>query len=166
MSLKEIASKVGVSVSTVSRVLNNKTSSCASKELKDKIWAAARELGYEPNIAARSLRTKGGLSQAAKHVSIILARISSLETDPFFYEIFRKLEEDLFKQNIVIDEVIYVDKSLSKKPVKNDGLIILGRCSETLLTKLRDFNKNIVGIWRNPVNYQVDQVVCDGRLAA
>ncbi len=60
MSLKKIAQITGVSPSTVSRVLNNKNHKCASEEIKDKIWSAARELGYLPNESARNLK-KGRL---------------------------------------------------------------------------------------------------------
>ena len=35
----------GVSVSTVSRVLNQKNKSCASEQVKEKIWQAAGEIG-------------------------------------------------------------------------------------------------------------------------
>ena len=57
MSLKKIAEMVGVSPSTVSRVLNNTVSTCASPELKEKIWEAAHSLNYVPNANARNLKT-------------------------------------------------------------------------------------------------------------
>ena len=79
MSLKKIASMVGTSISTVSRVLNNTSPTCASKELQDKIWAAAREINYQPNESARSLQKSGTAARSLPHISIILARISSLK---------------------------------------------------------------------------------------
>ena len=48
MSIKEIAEKAGVSVSTVSRVLSKPEYKCSSKELREKIFAAAREMNYVP----------------------------------------------------------------------------------------------------------------------
>lgn len=56
MSLKKIAEMVGTSVSTVSRVLNNSYTTCASEELKKKIWEAAHEIRYVPNASARNLK--------------------------------------------------------------------------------------------------------------
>ena len=58
-TIKEVAAHTGLSASTVSAVLRGDADflriSSASQE---KIWDAAKELGYKPNIAARRLRDK------------------------------------------------------------------------------------------------------------
>lgn len=165
MSLKQIASMVGTSVSTVSRVLNNTSSSCASKELQDKIWAAARETGYRPNEAARALKNSGRPESVSLHISIVMARVTA-EEDPFFSEILRSLEVELLKQKAVIDSIIHVDDFVRNNLSDSSGVIILGRCSPALLKKIQAQNKNIVGIWRNPMNFNIDEVICDGKKAA
>lgn len=164
MSLKKIASMVGVSVSTVSRVLNNTSSTCASKELQDKIWQAARETGYRPNEAARALK-KGGEPHEKLHVIIVMARVSADE-DPFFSELLRCLEIELLQQGMVVNEILHAGEYLQEDFAKADGIIILGRCSAALLKQISDKNKNIVGIWRNSMNFSIDEVICDGKKAA
>lgn len=166
MSLKKIAEMVNVSPSTVSRVLNNKSSTCASKEVKDKIFEAARKIGYIPNENARNLRISQPENRGGLHVSIVLARIQTLEADPFFYELFRELELALFKNNITIDNVIYSKETLNKNISESNGVILLGRCSQKLFSQITDANKNIVAIWRNSMDFKVDEVVCDGAKAA
>ena len=166
MSLKKIAEMVGVSPSTVSRVLNNTSSTCASKAVRDKIFEAAREIGYQPNENARKLRTFYSNVPIQKHICIVLARIKKLEEDPFFYELFRSLEISLFEKKVVIDKVIYAEDKLSEDISKCQGVIILGRCSRRLLDRIRTYNCNVVGIWRNSMNFDVDEVVCDGKKAA
>ncbi len=166
MSLKKIAEMVGVSPSTVSRVLNNTSSTCASKEVRDRIFAAAREIGYEPNENARKLRGATSPKTTSRHISIVLARINTLEDDPFFYELFHSLEISLFKLHIKIDHVVYAEEEASSDISESQGVIILGRCSQRLLTRIRSLNKNIVGIWRNSMEFDVDEVVCDGKKAA
>lgn len=52
-TIKDIAKKVGVNPSTVSRVING--TATISEETKKKINAAMKELDYHPNIQARSL---------------------------------------------------------------------------------------------------------------
>lgn len=52
-TIKDIAKKVGVNPSTVSRVINGTAS--ISEETKQKIKDAMRELDYHPNSLARSL---------------------------------------------------------------------------------------------------------------
>jgi LacI family transcriptional regulator len=57
VTLKDIAAKCGLSPSTVSDVLNARSRTWASAETRDRVYAAARELGYKPNTAARALRS-------------------------------------------------------------------------------------------------------------
>lgn len=171
MSLKKIAKMVGVSPSTVSRVLNDASATCASKEIRDKIFEAARETGYQPNENARKLRKPAGGAPPQQHVSIVLARIRTLDADPFFYDLFRNLEIALMEQHVVIDHVLYADETpldgkSAVKLSKGQGVIIVGRCSSMLLERILSFTGNVVGIWRNSVNFHLDEVVCDGKKAA
>ncbi len=166
MSLKEIAQMTGVSVSTVSRVLNNTSATCASPAVKDRIWEAARQTGYVANETARSLRRSKELQEEALRISIILARITSLEEEPFFAELLRNLEEELYLQKAAVDQVVFAEESVSHHPENSDGIILLGRCSEKLFSQIRKKQPNLVGIWRNPVDFLVDEVICDGRKAA
>lgn len=55
--LKDVAAECGVSPSTVSLVLNG-TSDRITPETEARVRAAAEKLGYTPNLAARSLRTR------------------------------------------------------------------------------------------------------------
>ena len=48
MTLKEIAREAGVSISTVSRVINKNSTNVASKEVQDRIWEIVRRTGYTP----------------------------------------------------------------------------------------------------------------------
>lgn len=166
MSLKKIAGMTGVSPSTVSRVLNNASPACASKEVRDKIFQAAREIGYQPNENARSLRLPPSAAAPKRHVSIVLARIRALDDDPFFYELFRSLEISLLECHTAIDQVIYADKKLSEDISKSQGVIILGRCPHELLRQILSLNRNVIGIWRNSMDFHSDEVVCDGKKAA
>ncbi len=166
MSLKKIAEMTGVSPSTVSRVLNHTSPACASKAVQDKIFEAARAIGYQPNENARKLRASAADAVPPKHVCIVLARIKTLDADPFFYELFRSLEISLLENRTTIDQVIYADSRLSDDLSKSQGVIILGRCSPKLLGRILSLNRNAVGIWRNSMDFNLDEVVCDGKKAA
>lgn len=55
-NIKDVAKRAGVSVATVSNILNNKTS--VSEELHQKVIRAMEELDYHPNFLAINLRRK------------------------------------------------------------------------------------------------------------
>ena len=52
-----MARRAGVSQSTVSLVLSGKGAGRISAKTEAAVRAAAEELGYRPNVAARTLRT-------------------------------------------------------------------------------------------------------------
>ena len=52
---KDVARLAGVSQSTVSRVFNTSSGYVVKDELKEKVLAAAREIGYSPNLVARGM---------------------------------------------------------------------------------------------------------------
>lgn len=55
MTLKEIAAEAGVSISTVSRVINQNTKSPVSKEVQDRIWEIAKRTNYVPRHSKKIL---------------------------------------------------------------------------------------------------------------
>ena len=64
VTIKQIAQEVGISPSTVSIVLSGKASERKiSAETQQRILEAAARLGYQPNIAARSLRGGGSAGE-------------------------------------------------------------------------------------------------------
>jgi len=80
-TIKDVAEKVGVSVTTVSRVLNNR--GYLSEDLKRRVHEAMKELNYQPNELARSLfRKKSNI------IGLIIPDISH----PFFGEIAKHVE--------------------------------------------------------------------------
>ena len=55
-SIKDVAREAGVSIATVSRVLND--IDVVNEDTKKKVLDAIKKLGYRPNIVARSLKTQ------------------------------------------------------------------------------------------------------------
>ncbi|RYY63150.1 MAG: LacI family transcriptional regulator [Chitinophagaceae bacterium] len=121
-SLKDIASKVGVSTALVSYVLNGRMEGRISKEVAKKIRDAAEKLNYHPNHLARSLKTSRtntiGLVVAdiSNPFSSMLARIIEDEADRLGYTvIFGSSDESEVKSAKLIT-------ALRNRQV--DGLII------------------------------------------
>jgi len=55
ITIRDVATRAGVSIATVSRVLNRKGS--CTKKTEENVYRAASELGYTTNLTARSLKT-------------------------------------------------------------------------------------------------------------
>ena len=87
MTLKEIAQKANVSISTVSRVINQKNTKAASQEVQERIWEIVRESGYTPNTSARALKmgakAPAAVSALPKTISCIYARGEAAASDLF-----------------------------------------------------------------------------------
>ena len=168
MSLKKIAEMTGVSVSTVARVRNNKEYNCASPELKNRIWEAAEKIHYVPNENARSLQrgNRRLLPAPRRRLAIILGRFDSLKKDPFFSELFRSVEQEIFANECIISAFLTAAELYRKELPSADGFIIFGRSSESLLKHIQKITKNIIAIDRNPTAFEIDEVVCDGKEAA
>lgn len=157
---------VGVSPSTVSRVLNNTVPTCASTELKERIWEAAHTLQYVPNTEARNLKMGKRETVKSYRIAVILTRFGFLDKDPFFRELFQSIEEALLTQSCVLQMVSNAGDVDFSALEKTDGIIVLGRCSDDFLARLKHYTRNIVGVDRNPTDYKMDEIICNGKTAA
>lgn len=86
ITLRDIARRVGVHPSTVSRVLNPATRSKVSPEVAERVADAARTLGYRPNPLAYGLRTNRSMT-----VGVVVPDL----TNPIFPPIIRGIEDAL-----------------------------------------------------------------------
>jgi len=89
MTISDIAKKAGVSVSTVSRVINNKGGKYRiSQSTQNLINSIATELNYTPNQLARGLRLK-----KTHTIGLVVPDISN----PFFAHVTRIIQTELYK---------------------------------------------------------------------
>lgn len=86
VTIRDVADRVGVHPSTVSRVLNPATRGRITPEIVAKVNEAAEELGYRPNQTARGLRTN-----RTRTIGVLIPDI----TNPLFPPIIRGIEDGL-----------------------------------------------------------------------
>lgn len=196
MSLKKIAELTGTSISTVSRVLNQPGHTCHDPRLFDQIWETAAAINYLPNPAARNLRLGKPEDKHPFTADIFLTRFDTIDQDPFFRELFQYIKKELLEQNCHLGELqtltditrlsalssvpdkipfrsasqIRSGKSVHSPalitPKQDTGLIILGRCPSKFVPLLKKRYAFLIGIDRNPTNFDYDEIVCDGVAAA
>jgi len=157
VSLKDIAEKVGVSTALVSYVLNNKFKDRINKEVAANIRQAAKDLNYQPNQIARSLK-----AQKTFTIGLILADIAN----PFSSQIARIVEDEA---KIKGYSVIFGSSDESDEKTQDlinlllnrqvDGLIIaLPEHTEDQVQYLKDFNVPFVLIDRYYPSIQTNSV--------
>ena len=122
MTIKDIAKISGVSVSTVSRVLNNHPD--VSEDVRRKVMAVVEEYNYIPNNSARSLG-----QNKSDNIGLIVRGISN----PFYTSIIHEIEQDIEKAGytLVMQQIgATEDELLAGAMMERDkrllGLIFLG----------------------------------------
>jgi len=120
-SIRDVARKASVSVSTVSHVING--TRFVNPETVERVQQAIRELGYHPNSVARSLR------RGRTHTIGLLVPDNS---NPFFAEVARIVENEGFNAGYSVilcnsdgsedKEETYISVLISKQV---DGLICI-----------------------------------------
>lgn len=109
VSLKDIAQKVGVSTAAVSYALSNDKEGKVSEQMAARIKAAARELNYQPNQIAKSLKIG-----RTNTFGLVIADVSN----PFFATIARVVEDEAKKHGYTV-----IFGSSDEKPERSWDLI-------------------------------------------
>ncbi len=176
MTLKNIAAMAGVSVSTVSRILNDKDTKSASPEVKERVWQVVRETGYVPNEQARNLRSKsrpasGSRRENKKYFACVYARNAD-SNDLFFGELAHAIEYTAYKRGYILKCSFYAneldEKSFSSTMREQEisGLAVLGRFENDRAAEIIKNQRNVVHVGLNPVSVAQDFVFCDGKAAS
>jgi len=153
-TLKDVADKAGVTVTTVSRVLNNR--GYIGEATREKVYRVMKELNYQPNELARSL--------SKKRTNIIGIIVPSV-MHPFFSEVVNYLEAYgseagykimLCNSNHQKDkEIEYIDMLRSNKV---SGIILCSRTED--IGKVLPDNLPVVTFERM-ISSKVSSVSCD-----
>lgn len=139
-TLAELAQAAGVSISTVSRVLSNGKYPL-KKETRQRILVLAEEMGYKPNLVARSLQ-----SSRSHLVGVIVDRMQS----PFAAATVQGIQDGLRNAGYSIS-IAYSnrDQDLAKEAINSfyshqvDGIVILN-------SWLHTFNDPILSLQDRP----------------
>lgn len=158
VTISEVAKEANVSRATVSHVINN--TRFVSEETRQRVEQAINELGYRPNVLARSLRLGETLT---------LGLILPDSSNTFFAEIGRSIEIAAFESGYSVilcnsgedpdKESLYID-ILTKKQV--DGIILVPTCIHyDAIRSLKKLQVPIVLMDRELTDLALDTVLVD-----
>ncbi|SHH00527.1 LacI family DNA-binding transcriptional regulator [Tepidibacter thalassicus] len=163
VTIKDVAKKAGVSISTVSRVINN--SKPVSNEIRQRVLKIIKETGYVPNPLARSLVTK-----KSQLIGVIVPDIS----DFFMGELLNGIEEvgKIYDYDILLcnsygepdEELKYINLLRSKQVA---GIIFVSwKIEEKHVQAIKNGNIPAVYISKNAREFDVYSVSIDNFEAA
>lgn len=93
VTIKDVAERAGVSISTVSRVLNGKSKDHMRPETEERVLQAIKELDYSPNRYARVLKR-----QRTGVIGVLAPDISN----PFFSQLLRGVENVAYRHDYLV----------------------------------------------------------------
>ncbi len=140
ITIKDVANKAGVSIATVSFVINN--SKQVSSETKNRVLKTIKTLNYYPSKSARDL-----VSKKTGFIGFILTDDHFLRTEPFYTRIFLGVEFEARNEDYYIlltsvrsdfSESDELPRFILNKSV--DGIIIAGKIPTNLIERLSDYN--------------------------
>jgi len=159
-TLREIADRAGVSVGTVSNVING--TAAVSAERRERVLAAIRELDYQPNHVARSLKLK-----KTRMLGMVISDI----TNPFFPQLVRGAEDAALKNSYLLITFNTDDNVEREKRVLSvlrqrrvDGVLLVvapNAGDDGHIRGILDSGMPIVCLDRLPAGIEVDSVSVD-----
>ncbi|MBU5595535.1 LacI family DNA-binding transcriptional regulator [Amphibacillus sp. MSJ-3] len=133
-TIKDIAEKAGVSIATVSRVLNYDSTLSVTEETKKRIFKTAEELDYKKR------KPKTGATQ---RIAFLHWGTESEELSDIYYMAIRVgIEERAEHHNIQL--LKYLKEDFLNIPKDIDGIVIVGHIFDDQLNQLKRITKNIV----------------------
>ncbi|MCK5738745.1 LacI family DNA-binding transcriptional regulator [bacterium] len=160
-TIKDVAQKAQVAISTVSLVINNKGN--VSEKTRQKVQAAIHELNYQPSQAARRLAGK-----KTGNIGFIVSEEHFTRAEPFYTHIFLGSEFEAREHNVYILLTTVRNEFNPKKNTPRflldnsvDGVIVAGRIPEGLCTQLGHYNLPLVYVDFLPHNGQAQAILVD-----
>ncbi|WP_426350406.1 LacI family DNA-binding transcriptional regulator [Alloiococcus sp. CFN-8] len=139
-SIRDVARKAGVSVSTVSRAFNEYSD--IKDDTKNRIFEVAKELGYVPNISARNLSKKNKLNIAM----IVSGFMQESDVDEFQFLLMKgaygyAMDNSIEIATYAIDSNYQKEKTYDQFCLEHSlsGALLLGlKTSDEYLKSLKD----------------------------
>src|SRR5579883_722638 len=139
-TIRDVAKKAGVSIATVSYVLNDNSDEVISAPAKQRVWSAVRALNYHRAAAAVSLATK-----RTRNIGVILYPGHSDVTNPFYSFVIQGVIREAMDRdyNLLFSyiESRYRDRRDLPKIIREAnvaGVLFVGHINVPMLCDIRD----------------------------
>jgi LacI family transcriptional regulator len=151
-TIKDIAQKAGVSIATVSRVLNYDATLSVSDDTKKRIFEAAEELDYKKKPVRK---------QESGKIALLQWYTEKEELEDLYYMSIRLGVENRCQYHGILVVRFFQDHYDDLKNGEIQGLIAIGKFSGRQVKELQSLTENIVFVDFSPDEEQFDSVVVD-----
>lgn len=177
-TLKDIADKVGVASSTVSRVLNQDDTLSITAEKRQLINKVAIELGYLSPIQRKKQRQQQSAIAARTHYKlangdalnlVVVHCLSPNEelNDPYYTAIRIGIENSCHQHNIALRNTFANNLAANSSFLQQaQAVICVGHFKDQDVTLIQSLNPNLIFVDSNPLDKQCDVVQFDREAAS
>jgi LacI family transcriptional regulator len=148
IGIKEVAAEAGVSIATVSYVINNKASESLSPETVERVLAAVKKLNYVPNLSGRILA-----SNKSNLIGVVIPQTEPKKefmfSNPFYSEFLSSFEYTarINGYHVLISGTNADENYIQVAKKRNlDGIVILGVNSQDEQQELESSDIPIVAV--------------------
>src|SRR5579871_1946876 len=164
-TIKDVAKKAGVSITTVSFVLNRRSDVAISEEVKKRVLAAARELDYHPSAMAAGLA-----GRRTRNLGVVFYLEDNVISNQFYSFVIEGMVKEAVGKNFNL-LFSYVDSAYCGYPSlpqivreKNvDGVLLVGRSEPKMVADIQERRIPVVAVDNYPELPGVDTVQTDNK---
>jgi len=170
--LKDIAQATGVSISTVSRILNGVGNHKPSDPTYQRVVQTAREMGYMADVPAKLKTLSGENGTSVLSIGCVLTSEHETFISPFFSSLLAAIQnslaqlDELQKYRLSVMNMMDPSFPFFLESTSLDCGIMLGRTRLENINLLKNKIPNLVYAGVNSIGDDFDEVLCDAYRAA
>ncbi len=167
-TIKDVAKKAGVSITTVSFVLNNRPDVVISEEVKKRVLKIAKEMDYHPSAMAAGLAGK-----RTRNLGVVFYQEDNIISNQFYSFVVEGLVKETIEKGFNIfftylvapyDGYQSLPKIVREKNV--DGVIVIWHTDPKMVGDIKDRRIPVVAIDNYPALKGIDTIQVDNKQGA
>ncbi|MBR5355433.1 MAG: LacI family DNA-binding transcriptional regulator [Lachnospiraceae bacterium] len=169
-TVRDVASLAGVSVASVSRVLNHDTKYKMTQETRERVWKAVAELNYKAPTSSKqqmSIVKKNSNQKipAVHRFGCVLNVRGGKYTDPYYLSILSGFEKTVMEKGYEIAFIRTTEELEDPQTLYNtfhekiSGVIIMNSLDDAIFNHLKEQTSFIVGI--DTIHSSIDNIAYD-----
>ena len=164
-TIKDVAKKAGVSITTVSFVLNNRPNVTISEEVKKRVWKVAREMDYHPSAMAAGLA-----GRRTRNLGVVFYQEDKVISNQFYSFVIEGMVKEAVDKNFNLlfsylgnayEGYQNLPQIIREKNV--DGVLLIGRVEAKMVKDIQGRRLPVLAIDNYPFLRAIDTIQIDNK---